>query len=239
MPVVRIITLSVALSLMLPASAALPAPHRYASGTGFFINNSGDIITNEHVVSGCSEVMVRGAVRPIRARVSVVDKENDLALISADVVPPYTAFIRHISSPLKVGERLIVMGYPLDHGVSGKYKFVEATLLDDKGMLGEENFVQFSMSADHGNSGGPLLDAQGNVAGVIVSRATLRAYDPRSAREEIVKEADLAISLPVLTNFLIRNNVPYQTNSTTFDLMNHHIEDQGSDFIVNIHCEQK
>jgi len=204
------------LALCLTTLQAHAGTSLVSSGTGFFVSNRGHIITNEHVVRGCKEVKIRGAVDSTTAKVSAIDTENDLALLQTDAVPSRIATISANGARLKVGEQVLVMGYPLDHGITGDYVTVESRVISLTGPLGEEKWIEFASSAEHGNSGGPLLDSGGNVIGVIVGKATLTRMNNATLKQEAYKESDVAISLPKLEGFLKQNRVYYRTQSSGF-----------------------
>lgn len=219
--------------------ANIPPGHKLvhiSSGTGFFVSNRGHIVTNEHVVKGCQEVKIRGAVEPSTAEVIDTDENNDLALLKTQSHPRRVATVRTSGDRIKVGDPVLVMGYPRDHGRTGEYKVVESTIIDIEGPLEEPHWIQFNDSAEQGNSGGPLLDSSGHVVGVVVGKAKLIEYDRRAAREKVVKKADLAISLPVMKRFLHRNGVYFRSATSHGYYSMGRVENQAKSYIVNIHC---
>ncbi|MCC7260566.1 MAG: trypsin-like peptidase domain-containing protein [Alphaproteobacteria bacterium] len=216
--------------------AAPAGYHVVSSGTGFFVSNRGYVITNNHVIEGCSTAMIRGAVNPVDAQVVAVDKENDLALLKTTVQPQRTATMRISDKSVRVGDPVMVMGYPQEHGISGVYKVMEASVVGMQGPLNEPTWIQFTSSAQQGNSGGPLLDTSGNVIGVIVGKTKL--FRKVDGKQEAVKESDVAISLPVLKKFLDKNNIFYRSNYSESYLATSRLENQAKDYIVNIHCNK-
>jgi len=207
-----------------------------SSGTGFFVSNRGHIITNEHVVKGCSEVMIRGAVERTIARVIDIDSENDLALLQTDAIPSRIAPINTTSVKLKVGDPVLVMGYPLDHGVSGEYSTVPSRIMGLRGPMGEDRWIEFASSAQQGNSGGPLMNEGGNVVGVIVGKSEISQINQATMQQQVIKKTDVAISLNVLENFLKQNNVFYRKEPMGYSYTNSRLENIARDYIVNIHC---
>lgn len=210
-----------------------------SSGTGFFISNRGYIISNEHVVRGCDEVMIRGAVDETMAKVIATDATNDLALILAENIrPPKIASIRDSGARVRVGDPVMLIGYPKEHGMTGQYRVNEATVLNLHGPMAEPRWIQFSDSAEQGNSGGPLLDASGNVIGVIAGKASLTEYDRRSGEETVIQKSDVAISLPVLEQFLGDNGVYYRSRDSSAYFDTSRVESQARNYVVNIHCNR-
>ncbi len=207
-----------------------------SSGTGFFVSNNGYIVTNEHVVRGCSKVMIRGAVDKTQAEVVALDSDNDLALLQTQSVPQRIAAVSSTGARLNVGEPVLVMGYPLNHGISGDYAVVQSKILSLNGPKGEDKWIEFESSAQQGNSGGPLLDTGGNVVGVIVGKAYISRLNSSTLRMDQVAQTDIAISLPVLEAFLQRNRVFYRKQSMGFNYTSYRLENIARDYIVNIHC---
>jgi len=140
-------------------------------GSGFLINSEGQILTNFHVVSGSSDVEV--TMPPdqsrYRARVLMRDQAHDLALIQIDPKKKLSAFLRlGDSDALQVGQKVLAIGNPfglagtLTTGiVSSLHRKIQS---EDRGDL--EDMIQTDAAINSGNSGGPLLDSQGNVIGI-------------------------------------------------------------------------
>lgn len=142
------------------------------TGSGFFVDSQGDIVTNNHVVEGASEITIRlhGSKQTYKARVIGRAPDFDLALIRAEGLPREA--IKPIplgdSSQLDVGLKAIAMGAPfgLDFSVSeGIISSLDRTVpVGAKGV--EQNVIQTDAAINPGNSGGPLLNSAGQVIGV-------------------------------------------------------------------------
>ncbi len=134
----------------------------FASGTGFAITGSPILVTAAHLVTDVKDVIVRyadGTVSP--ARPILVWQERDIALIQ-----PRKALSPGLSgrtSPPRVGEPVIVIGYPLADKLG--YSQVSVT----QGIISaiHSDVIQLSVPVNPGNSGGPVLDATGAVLGVV------------------------------------------------------------------------
>lgn len=237
--------LAAMLALLLCPSPSLAAPplpegaYYVMSGTGFVVSNSGHIITNHHVVKGCSEVELQGALPGATAKVMAVDEKFDLALLKTGTPVRRIATIRHPdASRLKLDEPILVMGYPMDSYVKGEYKIAQSKIIGLKGPTDEPHWIQFSDSVQQGNSGGPLLDSSGNVAGVVVGKSELYQRYGANGRPELVKKSDIAISLPVLMRFLDRHYVAYRFNGSYSYVMAKRVEEIAKGYIVNVLCSQ-
>ncbi len=142
------------------------------TGSGFFVSSGGDIITNNHVVDGASEITIRvhGDKTEYKAKVIARAPDFDLALIRAEGLP--RTLIQPIplgdSAALDVGLKAIAMGAPfgLDFSVSeGIISSLERTA--PVGMQGiKQSLIQTDAAINPGNSGGPLLNSAGEVIGV-------------------------------------------------------------------------
>jgi serine protease Do len=232
----RLLVLPFLLLFALPVSAQQPGLRYVASGTGFFVSKYGHIVTNEHVVHGCNTVMIRGAVPQTEARVLHTDPEIDLALLRTESTPPDVASVRAYGNAIGEGDRVLLVGYPEEHGQTGVYKIVESTVTGEKGPTGQAKWLQFADSARQGNSGGPLLDRSGNVVGVIVGKSELRRVNRTTQTEEVVQKSDIAVSLPYLQEFLEDQNVDYWRMYSGLYNATNFIEQHAKDYIVNIHC---
>jgi putative serine protease PepD len=142
-----------------------------ATGTGFVIDRSGLIVTNDHVAAGGPQVSVRFDEddKRIDARIVGRDPSTDLALLKID---PGAAKFEPIalgdSKQVHVGDTAIAIGHPFGLERSLTLGVVSATDRDIEAPNGFEidNVVQTDAAINPGNSGGPLLDAAGRVIGV-------------------------------------------------------------------------
>ena len=144
-----------------------------STGSGF-VADTGLVVTNAHVVAGVSSPVVqdsRGRTWP--GTVVYMDSEQDLAFISVPKLPlkPLT-----IGKNASAGSLVTFMGYPK----GGPFKALPATVHGNTQTIdadtGRANAMRqvYQLAADvqHGNSGGPVLDENGNVVGVIFGKAT-------------------------------------------------------------------
>jgi serine protease Do len=143
------------------------APRRHfaqAQGSGFFISGDGYIVTNNHVVDHASEVTVTTAEgKSMSAKVIGVDSKTDLALLKAEGADfPYVTFAAHTP---RVGDWVIAVGNPFGLGGTVTAGIVSARGRDI-GSGPYDDFLQIDAPVNHGNSGGPTFDAEGEVVGV-------------------------------------------------------------------------
>jgi serine protease Do len=135
-----------------------------AQGSGFFISGDGYIVTNNHVVDHASEVTVTTSEgKSMPAKVIGVDSKTDLALLKAEGSDfPYVSFAAHTP---RVGDWVIAVGNPFGLGGTVTAGIVSARGRDI-GSGPYDDFLQIDAPVNHGNSGGPTFNAEGEVVGV-------------------------------------------------------------------------
>ncbi|QYU67727.1 trypsin-like peptidase domain-containing protein [Leptolyngbya sp. 15MV] len=189
-----------------PVAQARPNPQarRVSSGTGFVVAPD-RVLTNQHVVDGCDRILARtpegrwlAATPPAR-----VDAALDLAVLTipglAGPVLPFRS-----SPALRRGEDVIAYGFPLAGLLSADAKLTRGVVNALAGVRNDPNNIQISAEVQPGNSGGPLLDLQGHVVGVVVSKLDSR-------RVQNVDNVNFAVRGEAAQAFLRRANVPFST----------------------------
>jgi serine protease Do len=154
----------------MPDGAPFPMPPQRGPegvglGSGFVLESDGYIVTNNHVVEDAAEVKVRMAdEREFDAEVVGTDPQTDLALIKIDADDlPHLAL--GDSSALRVGDDVIAVGNPFGLGGTVTRGIVSA-LARDINAGPYVDFIQTDAAINRGNSGGPLLNLDGEVIGV-------------------------------------------------------------------------
>lgn len=136
------------------------------SGSGVLIEADGYILTNHHVIDGAERITVKLADgRSLRARVIGADPATDVALIKVDAAAPLPAARLGDSSLLRVGEWVCAIGNPLayEHTVTvGVVSYLGRKLYD----ASLDDYIQTDAAINYGNSGGPLINARGEVIGI-------------------------------------------------------------------------
>jgi serine protease Do/2-alkenal reductase len=149
------------------ADSVIPPPKaEEALGSGFVIDPSGFIVTNNHVIDGAASVTVTfqdGTILP--ARVVGTDKDGDLAVLKVDAGHKLPALSFGDSSKLRVGDWVMAIGNP--YGLSGSTSAgIISALHRDIGENKFDDFIQTDATINRGNSGGPLFNLAGQVIGV-------------------------------------------------------------------------
>ena len=139
----------------------------YSLGSGVIIDPAGYILTNNHVVSGASDVEVYTQThRKYRAKIIGTDKRTDIAVLKIDA-SGLPAFTLGDSKQLKVGDIIFAIGDPFGIGETATMGIVSATGRALDGSIEHyENFIQTDAAINPGNSGGAMIDLRGNLVGI-------------------------------------------------------------------------
>jgi putative serine protease PepD len=148
-------------------------------GTGMIISNTGEVVTNNHVISGATTITVTlyGQTAALPTTLVGADPSSDAALLKIDSPPPNLQPVTFgDSTKLEVGDAVIAIGNALGLSagtptvtsgiVSATGRTVQAS--DSSGGAGEtlQNMIQTDAAINSGNSGGPLVDSAGQVVGM-------------------------------------------------------------------------
>ncbi len=143
-------------------------PRKVSSlGSGFVIDPSGLIVTNNHVIEGADEIIVN-FIDGSKLKVTKIlghDPKTDLALLKVEPREPLTAVSFADSTGMRVGDWVMAIGNPFGLGGSVSVGVVSATKRDiNSGPY--DDFIQTDAAINRGNSGGPLFNMDGEVIGV-------------------------------------------------------------------------
>ena len=148
------------------AAASAPSEPKEILGSGFIIDPSGVIMTNQHVIAGAYDIQVLFSDGVRRSgRVIATSPRIDLALVKVDAKEPLPTVRWGDSDNVQIGEPVFAIGNPLGIGVSvtsGIVSGLNRNLLDTP----FDDFIQTDAAINHGNSGGPLFNRRGEVIGI-------------------------------------------------------------------------
>jgi len=141
-------------------------------GTGVVIVDKGIILTNLHVVLGAERIgVVFSEGLEADAEVIGVQPEHDLAVIQAKKVPDdLVAATLRSTADLRPGDLVVAVGYPFGIGPSASAGVISGLRREYQSPRGKRlltNLIQFDAAANPGNSGGPLVTAEGEVIGIV------------------------------------------------------------------------
>jgi len=143
-------------------------------GTGVVIVDTGTILTNLHVVAGAPRIRIEFADgHESEATVRGLEPDQDLAVLQARSIPDdLRAATMRSTHDLAVGERVVAVGFPFGIGPTATAGVVSGLRREFRSPEGERvltNLIQFDAAANPGNSGGPLVTADGEVVGIVTA----------------------------------------------------------------------
>lgn len=143
-----------------------------ALGSGVIVSDDGYILTNNHVVNDADKVEVKlDKHTTLEARVIGTDPESDLAVLKVDQKGLPTVKIGS-SESLEIGEWVVAVGAPFGLERSVTIGIVSAVGRSNVGVASYEEFIQTDAAINHGNSGGALVNLQGELVGINTAIAT-------------------------------------------------------------------
>ena len=140
-------------------------------GSAFALNNKGYILTSFHMVNGADSIFIQnGSTERTLAKLILTDPKLDLAVLrieNKDLTKNWQVPFSLKEKTTDVGEKVFTLGYPRREMVYG-----EGSLSSLSGYSNDTSMYQISIPVNPGNSGGPLLDENGNIIGVIRGKIT-------------------------------------------------------------------
>jgi len=186
-----------------------PSLKAAGSGTGFYVTEQAHIVTNAHVIEGCDELRVQIGANAIKAEILASDPVNDLALLQIDAKPISVFSLAGQNAELL--QEIFVAGFPLGDSFSSTVKVTKGIVSSVSGIANNYSLMQIDAAVMPGNSGGPILDENGNVVGVTVAK-----LDRDWAMENfgtLPENTNFGIKISALMSFLSANNVATQPAS--------------------------
>lgn len=139
-----------------------------SGGTGFLIDGKGYLITNAHVLKGQKQIIATNEKdQQFLAKLCIKDEQRDIAVLKIDDkdFKPFTTLPYSLNKKVKLAEPVYTLGYPKDEIV-----YSEGYLSSPTGYKSDTLSYQISIAADHGNSGGPVLNKNGDVIGILTNK---------------------------------------------------------------------
>ena len=209
-----------------PAEAAF-------SGTGFCVHPDGYVLTNFHVIDGAREILARSPRQRCALEPMFADPTNDLALLRATAPLAGVAVFRD-GPQARLGEAVIVVGYPLGGLLGSGPQVTTGNVSSLIGPGDDTRSLQFTAPTQSGNSGGPLLDGDGAVVGVV--SAKLNAVRVHEITGDVPQNVNFAIKAALARGFLEAAGVEYQSRIARAARTAADIAAEARDFVVKIEC---
>ena len=134
-------------------------------GSGFIIKESGMVITNNHVIAGADDIVVKVNSKEYKAKVVGSDPYMDIAVLKMDTNEKFQTVAFGNSDKARVGDWVVAIGNPFGLGGTVTSGIISARNRDI-GMTRYDDFIQTDASINQGNSGGPLFNLKGEVVGI-------------------------------------------------------------------------
>ena len=191
------------------------SPFLSGYGSGFLIDSDGYMVTNAHVVEGCGRVVVGMSDSPTIGE-PLIDRELDLALLKIEIEDSTEAgqVVARFRGPeeIRLGDKAVVVGYPLQDILrSSEAKVNQGSVSAITGPFDDRRRIQIDVAVNSGNSGGPVLDAAGNVIGVAVAKVVSRIGKAAQDGREVYQNVNYAVSLEAVKAFLRDNGIRYES----------------------------
>ena len=177
------------------------SPQRVATGTGFFITADGYFVTCFHVIVGAQSVALRNLKgQTFAARVVLTDRANDLAILKAE--GSFKPLAVGASGDMRRGAAIVTMGFPNVRQQGIEPKVTDGIINSFSGANNDPRVFQVSAPVQTGNSGGPLVNMEGNVVGVVASKLDAAAVARQTG--DIPQNVNYAIKAQYLQELLER-----------------------------------
>ncbi len=204
-------------------------PSMESSGSGFLVSEVGHVLSNHHVVHGCSELSVqRPGEFEARAELIAWNEPADLALlrIESDREFPHVRFRSNL--PARTGEEVATLGYPgnFQHGST----FTTGVITSLSGFRGHLQELQFNAEVRAGSSGSPIFDRSGNVIGIATGVLSSGSKDDKPIN---VNYGTRGFIVQV---FLEVNNVPFIREHSDSDLSWVEIAEGAQAVVLEVGC---
>ncbi len=186
------------------------------SGTGFFVSAEGHVVSNDHVVGICRQVAskIDGEIKYFN--VIKTDEVNDLGIVKGEY--KNSTYLSIKTDGAEYGEDIVAFGYPLRDDLSDSVKLTRGIVSSLSGPGNNYSEIQIDAAIQPGNSGGPVLNMDGQVVGVASSGLNKIAKLLDEDSPYIPENINFAVAAPTLSNFLKANGV--KVDNKKFEINN-------------------
>tara|TARA_R110000803_G_scaffold193218_1_gene256155 strand:- start:865 stop:1902 length:1038 start_codon:yes stop_codon:yes gene_type:complete len=188
-----------------------PSKGSAGTGTGFFVDGEGHIITNYHVIKHSNnKVKIMFKHEEIDTKVIAYDELLDIALLKAKVKSKH--YIKFSNTSPKKAQSILVAGYPYGKFISDDLKITSGIINSLKGIQNNTSMLQIDATINPGNSGGPIVD---KVSGSLVGVATMKLSKDftKEAFGQESENTNYGIKSSQVRDFLEANNIDISIKS--------------------------
>ena len=200
------------------------------------------MLTSAHVVEPCESIRVRlDSSHAIEAKILNSNNIVDLSLLKIDSLSvrnikawnEQVAPFRRGKSP-RLGDSVVVYGYPLSGALSAEGNLTTGNISALSGPGDDIRLYQISAPVQPGNSGGPLLDENGRVVGIVVSK--LNAIKVAEITGDIPQNVNFALKGDIAKSFLGLYQIPYAESETPLNVTVADVAEMAKHFTVQVEC---
>ena len=159
-----------------PPSSTAVEPVNESSGTCFFVDGFGTAVTNNHVIDGAHAIEVITA-NGSKSSATIIKASNVLdvaVLATGHQTPKYLTVAEN--NTLALGQDVFTMGFPVTNLLGDKPKYSEGSISALSGLGDDDSWIQMSTPIQPGNSGGPLVNENGQVVGIVTATAAVEKF---------------------------------------------------------------
>lgn len=212
------------------------APQVTSTGSGFFVDAEGHVITNFHVAGKCAALQIRLDDEVIKAKSQALDEHNDLALLLPEKKVHQQAVRFRADGTVRLAETVVLAGFPLRGLLSKDLNVTSGQVSSLAGPDEDTRLLQITAPVQPGNSGGPVLDSSGQLIGVVVGK--LDALKVAEASGTLPENINFAIKAPIVRSFLDINGIKYSTATLAKPISAEEIAAQARRYTTVVECLQ-
>jgi S1-C subfamily serine protease len=215
----------------------------------------GHVVTNAHVVQNCKKITIGdNANKQVPAELINTDRSNDLALLKLSTLEMASAESKSLiqklsivvvplaskgllrSEDVKLGEKVLVAGYPFGEYFSNTIKVTGGLVSATRGVGDDSGQFQLDAAVQPGNSGGPIYDSSGNIVGVVVSQLDKRMVE--KAIGSMPENVNFGIKASTVRQFLISSGVPSKKSEQTEEKSTEQLAEIAKNQALMVMCLQ-
>jgi len=212
--------------------ALVEGKRQISSGSGMVVSADGHVLTNNHVIDHCDAYSVTPADdKAVPAELVAGNPSSDLALLRASF--PSNKIAAFLEREPPAATEIAVVGYPQLGRVAIKPILVAGTVYIGGRSPSPDRFM-INMDIRHGNSGGPVVDRAGRVAGIVVAKVNTPAVYAKTGKA--IYEVGTAIRTAVALAFMRQNGVSPIVAQMAPDLEDAKLYNQVRGFVAQVGC---
>lgn len=199
------------------------------TGSGFLIDKSGHVVTNEHVIKDCSIITTgkNNVAELLRA-----DATNDIAIIKTSDIEKYRPMSLANKNPV-LGQSIFVSGFPLNQ-ILENLNFTSGTVSSEVGLMQNINQFQFTAPIQPGNSGGPILNEYGGVVGMSVATVSNKKFEEMV--DTLVQNINFGIRQSSIQSLLDQEQIDYEKGNANWFKNEESVAEEAKSGTVLIKC---